>query len=156
MKPGDARALALLDVNDIVSVMQMFVQIWPRAFIAVRKSFTLAMRTLATVCLNSDVSVKFSECLILLNSIITIFCKRKYYLFILVFLTCQCNKYWNQNMVNLSVVPVSVLSIGCLLRSNHFPPLSFRCWGVVSSLTIQVLSFVLWGVTSYLTCNPSP
>ena len=38
MKPHDAQALALLDVNGIVSVMQMFVEIWPRAFIAVRKS----------------------------------------------------------------------------------------------------------------------
>lgn len=38
LKPHDAQALALLDVNGIVSVMQMFVEIWPRAFIAVRKS----------------------------------------------------------------------------------------------------------------------
>ena len=89
--------------------MQLFVEIGPRAFIAVRQSLTLATRTLATVCLNSDVSVKSSECLILLSSIITIFCKRRYYLFILVFLTCQYNKYWNQDMVNLSAVLVCVL-----------------------------------------------
>lgn len=80
------------------------------------RSFTLTTGTLATVCFNSDVSVKSSECLILLDVIITIFCKRRYYLFILVFLTCQYNKYWNQDMVNLSVVLVSVLFNGLVGR----------------------------------------
>lgn len=65
---------ALLDVNGIVFVMQMFRNL-AQSMYSCERSFTLATRTL--VYLNSDVSVKFSECLILLNSIITIFCKKK-------------------------------------------------------------------------------
>lgn len=75
------------------------------------------------------------ECLILFNSIITIFCKRKYYLFILVFLTCWYNKYWNQDMVNLSVVLVSLPFkwVGCwTLAIPH--PLPLRRGGGVFSL----------------------
>lgn len=74
------------------------------------------MRALATVCFSSDVSVKSSECFNLLGSIITILCKEKCYLFILVFLTCPYNKYWNQDTVNLSVVLVSVLSNGLVVE----------------------------------------
>lgn len=71
---SDAWALALLDVNGVMFVVWMFVEIWPRALHSCERSFTLATRTL--VCFNSDISVKSSECSILYNSIITIFCKR--------------------------------------------------------------------------------
>lgn len=78
--------------------------------------------------------------------------REKYYLFILVFLTCPYNKYWNQDTVNVKCCAgfCSFSWVGCweLVTSHPFPLLGLGR-GLFSFDDSPLSSFILWGTASW-------
>lgn len=77
--------------------------------------------------------------------------REKYYLFILVFLTCSYNKYWNQDTVNVKCAGFCSFSwVGCweLVTSHPFTLLGLGK-GLFSFDYSPVSSFILWGTASW-------